>query len=230
LWGNSRRYCTGRRRHSRNRNCPSCGWRRTTAPATGTAFAGRASGRRPGRPRRRRGCLSRRSCGRGARASMVASAVAACRGVLVLQPGDDLHVLLDRFERRHRGVEGEVQFGAGREPVILLHPVGDGHERHPQRRGLGRLSGADGSRQGRQQSRQGHSHAESAQKIPPGESPGLVHGWPFVTGGVFAVTANCGLRMRWNGADSTTPCNRALNWPPFCSSRSTMMSTVCSSA
>jgi hypothetical protein len=110
---------------------------------------------------------------------MVAGAVIARGGILVIEPADHLNLALQWQERLHRFAEREIATLARRPPIILMRAVWEIDERHAQRCARGRSGettserGVGGARHRAQQGvedgqRDARTHA--AQKLPAAEA------------------------------------------------------------
>ena len=171
---------------------------------------------------------------------VVARSVLAAGGVDLVEPGDDLHLVLDPLQRLHGAVELEVRTFFFRPPVGEVNAIRDINEGHTDRsaRGTGRRKG--GRRGGGNGARRehglegGNGHrnpypfeevATAQASVPLGEEGrcvermvgfhGLVRvGRDCTEDAVFSATEAGTFRRFWNGADSITPINRAENRPP----------------
>ena len=124
---------------------------------------------------------------RAAGAGVVAGSVGAGGGVHVVETGDDLDAVFDRFQRLHRAVEGEVLALALGPPGRRDRAVGEVNEGRPHRRarrsgrrGLGRRAGGAGGGSGeRFEGRQRHAGAH-APKEPAAAQRGTPLGGDLV--------------------------------------------------
>ena len=124
---------------------------------------------------------------RGIGPRMIARAIVARLGILVIQPPENLDGVLQWSERRHRAAQSEIRPGARRPPVVLMRPVrkinighaqgrprgGDAQRTTRQRR---RRSGPRRRPQGRLEHRQGHARTKPAQKLPAAEGEMTLRG------------------------------------------------------
>ena len=192
---------------------------------------------------------------RAAGPRMVAGPVEAAVGIHLVQPAQDLDLLLDLLQRLQGPGELEVLPFLLGPPVTLMDAVGNVDESHPQRRarrrdrqrrpplaaaatlpeqaGTRRRAGpAKRPRRGEMAAAQAR-HAAGRQQRRCAD--GLVS-WlrsclktEFLSTRSIRPVAAETLRRFWNGADSITPISRAENRPPSRSSRSTIWSTVSTS-